>query len=175
MSPNPGHFRVARSPRLSPGPRIMVQSPALCSYSRRGRSVGTGLVSGIAATSAHHPAGKEGYPGRTAGGLGVAPRPPPRGHWAASAARPVDGAGPSPSSLGSLPCFPGWEPREAGYAEGLPRGVRLHLRLPQPPAAEPLGLRDGSPGTCWPRSAGAELRGRGRCYCSCCWRGPGAA
>jgi adenosylcobyric acid synthase len=57
---------------------------------------------------------------------------------------------------------------EAGGAEGLQRGVRLHLRLPHPPAAELLGLWDGAPGTCWPRSAGAELRGRGRCCCSCC-------
>ena len=57
--------------------------------SRRGRSVGTGLVLGIAASSAHYPAGNEGDRTRTAGGFGVAPRPPPRGHWAASA----DGAG----------------------------------------------------------------------------------
>ena len=86
--------------------------------------MGTRLVSGIGATSPHHPAGKEGDAGRTAGGLGVAPRPPPRGHWAASAARPVDGAGPSPSPLGSPPLLPGVGTsgggRRGGAAEGRP-------------------------------------------------------
>lgn len=139
--------------------------------SRRGRSVGTGLVLGIAASSAHYPAGNEGDRTRTAGGFGVAPRPPPHGHWAASAAGAGRGGALSISPLlpsAPLPYFPVWEPRGAGRAEGLPRGVRLHLRLPHPPAAELLGVRDGAPGTCWPRSAGAELRGRGRCCCSCC-------
>lgn len=149
----------------------MVQSPTLCS------SMATGLVSGIAATSAHDPAGVEGDVARTAGGFGGAPRPPPRGHWAAWAARPVDGAGPSPSPLVLLPYFPGWERREAG---GGRRGGAAEGRpVTSPPSsawsAEPLGLRDSSSGTCWPRCAGAGLRGRGRCCCSCCWRGPGVA
>lgn len=69
------------------------------------------------------------------GGFGVAPRPrpPPRGHWAASAARPVDGAGPSPSPLFPSPISRGGiAGRQAGGVEGLRRGVRLRLRLPRP-------------------------------------------
>lgn len=79
---------------------------------------------GIATTSAHHPAGDKVDAARRGGGFGVAPRCPPRGHWAASAARPVDGAGPSPSPLGSPPLFPGVGPsgggRRGGAAEGRP-------------------------------------------------------
>lgn len=109
--------------------------------------MGTGLVLGIAASSAHYPAGNEGDRTRTAGGFGVAPRPPPHGHWAASAAGAGRGGALSISPRlpsAPLPYFPVWEPREAGRAEGLPRGVRLHLRLPHPPAAELLGVRDGA-------------------------------
>ena len=145
-----------------------MQSPALYSYLPEGPFGGNWVGLGNRGLWRPLPGGERGRPDPN--GWGIRCRPSPSPSRPLGSLRGRGGAGRGPPHLPSvpLPYFPVWEPREAGGAEGLQRGVRLHLRLPHPPASELLGLWDGAPGTCWPRSAGAELRGRGRCCCSCC-------